>query len=444
MFRPAGRKSTYSVFVILVLFLSVTTTIRSVQGCDFSRFFTEGALRIDLFHVGDANSEEYILDELIREPYWAGNPSNLLDTLNLGNYMVRVFDLKTNEMIFSKGYCCIFGEWKTTSEAGRMKRVFHESVIIPYPRKPVQVRIDRRDRRNIFRSLFDVVVDPADYHISNERRFQKFRIRKLMVNGPCGHKVDIVVIGEGYTANEIHKMRKDAKRLLGVLFDTEPYRSRKRDFNVRLIEAVSPESGVDEPRKGKYRNSILGFSFNTFDIERYMLSTNNKVIRDVASLAPYDAIIVMVNTERYGGGGIFNLYAVSISDNEYSGYVFTHELGHSFAGLADEYYSSKVAYNDMYPRGVEPWEPNITALLDTTNVKWGDMIKPGTPVPTPDDSTYDGVVGCFEGAGYAAKGLYRPYRNCRMFSKGLVDFCPVCRRAIEKMIDFYTAVSDQR
>jgi len=430
-------KASLAASVILVVLLVVFVP---ASGSDFSRFFADGALRIDLYHVGDAGSEEYILDELRKEKYWAGNPDNLIDTLNLGNYIVRVFDLETNRMIFSRGYCCIFGEWKTTSEAEKRRRVFHESLLIPYPRKPVQVRIDGRNRENIFRNVFDITVDPSDYHISTERKYRNFRVRKLMVNGPVSHKVDIAIIGEGYTANEVHKMRKDAKKLLKVLFDTEPYRSRKRDFNVRLVEAISPESGVDEPRKGRYRNSILGFSFNTFDIRRYMLSTNNKVIRDVASLVPYDVIIVIANTERYGGGGIFNLYAVSISDNEYSGYVFTHELGHSFAGLADEYYSSSVAYNDMYPRGVEPWEPNITALLDTTNIKWGDMIKPGTPIPTPDDSTYNGVVGCFEGAGYAAKGLYRPYRNCRMFSKGLVDFCPVCKRAIEKMIDFYTAV----
>jgi len=428
----------YFLCILVLLVLIVPMSVISAQGVEFSRYFTDGSLRMDLFHVGNSEGEEYILDKLKREPYWAGNPSNLIDTLNLGNYLVRVFDLKTNRLIYSKGYCCIFGEWKTTEEAKIMKRSFHESVIIPFPKASIQLRIDKRDRKNIFRNLFDITIDPADYHIIRERKYTNFKIRKIMVNGDISHKVDLLIIGEGYTANQIHKLRKDTRRMLKVLFNTEPYKHRKKDFNVRLVEAVSPESGVDEPRKGIYRNSILDFSFNTFDIKRYMLSTSNEVIRDIAGNAPYDAIIVIANTERYGGGGIYNLYAVSISDNEFSGYVFTHELGHSFAGLADEYYSSQVAYNDMYPRGVEPWEPNITALLDTTNIKWGDLIAEGTPIPTPDDSTYNNVVGCFEGAGYCAKGLYRPYRDCRMFSKGLVDFCPVCQRAIEKMIDFLT------
>ena len=433
-----SRRLVSAVFVILTAFGLFVSSSAIAGDSGYSRYFTSGALRIDLYHVGNAESEEYILDKIFKEPVWAGNPANLLDTLNLGNYMVRVFDLETSRLIYSAGYCAMFGEWQTTDEAAKVKRTFEESVIIPFPKHKVQVRIDRRDRENIFHNIYDTVVDPSDYHISTEKRHRDFRVVNIVDNGDYRKKVDLVIIGDGYTANELHKMRSDAKRLVKVLFDTEPYKSRKRDFNVRLVEAVSAESGVDEPRKGRYRDSALGFSFNAFDIKRYMLSSNNKAIRDAASRAPYDAIIVIVNTGRYGGGGIFNLYAVSSVDNEYSGYVFTHELGHSFAGLADEYYSSKVAYNDMYPRGVEPWEPNITALLDPKHIKWGDLIKPGTPIPTPDDSLYDGVVGCFEGAGYAAKGLYRSYRTCRMFAKGLVDFCPVCQRAINKRIDFFT------
>jgi len=207
---------------------------------------------------------------------------------------------------------------------------------------------------------------------------------------------------------------------------------------VHLIESVSDESGVDDPRRGIYRNNLLGCSFNSLELDRYMLSLENRTIRDIAAKAPYDAIIILANEQKYGGGGIFNLYATCISDNEFDGYVFTHEFGHSFAGLGDEYFTSEVAYNEMYPRGIEPWEPNITALLDPEHPKWEDLIEEGTAVPTPDDSLHAGVVGCFEGAGYSAKGLYRPYRECRMFTKGLLPFCPVCRRAIERMIDFHT------
>jgi len=405
----------------------------------FDRYFTAKSLRIDLFHTGDGDREIYSLDEMRVEGRWAGNSRNCIDTLNLGSSILRVFDLATNAMIYSYGFSTVFDDWRTTDEAlARFPRTYHESLIIPLPRAPVQVRIDTRDRKNVFKPAFDLVVDPSDYRVSTERRSGGFRVVELVENGPPEIKVDLAVLGEGYDGDEMHKLRKDARRLLGVLFSTEPFKSRKTDFNVRLVETASLESGVDEPREGKYRNSILGCSFNTFGIPRYMLTFSNRALRDAAGGVPYDMIIIIANTKRYGGGGIYRQYSVGCSDNEFDGYVFTHEFGHAFAGLGDEYYSSEVAYNDIYPRGMEPWEPNITALLDTTKVKWGDLIREGTPIPTPDDSTYAGIVGCFEGAGYSAKGLFRPCRDCIMFSKKVGPFCPVCRRAIERMIDFHT------
>jgi len=426
---------------MLVLALGARTAAaeRPAAVPEFDRFFTAKALRIDLYRTGDATEETYSLDEERIEPYWAGNPHSLLDTLNLGSCILRVFDLKTNTMIYSRGYSTLFDEWKTTGEAiAGFPRTFHESLIIPLPKAPVQVRIDTRDRKNVLRTVFDLVVDPADYHVSTERRFAGLRVKQLLDGGPSPNKVDVVILGDGYDRDEMHKLHEDAERLLGALFDTEPFKSRKRDFNVRLVETASAESGVDEPREGKYRNSLLGLSYNTFDIARYMLTFSNKVMRDIAGNVPCDAVIIIANSKRYGGGGIFNLYSNGCSNNEFDAYIFTHEFGHSFAGLGDEYYSSQVAYNDLYPKGMEPWEPNITALLDSAKVKWEDLILEETPVPTPDDSAHAGVVGAFEGAGYSAKGLYRPCRDCIMFSKKIGPFCPVCRRAIERMIDYYT------
>lgn len=424
---------------ITVLALALVIAGHAAASDDFDRYFTTQALRIDLYHTGDGASETYSLDEVRLENRWAGNPRARLDTLNLGSCILRVFDLATNVMIYSRGFSTHFDEWKTTDEAlAGFSRTFHESLIVPFPRASVQVRIDTRDRKNVFRPVFDLVVDPSDYHISTERRFAGFRVAELVDNGPPECKVDIALLGEGYNRDEMHKLRKDAERLLAVLFGTEPFKSRKTDFNVRLVETVSAESGVDEPREGKYRASLLGCSYNTFDIPRYMLTFSNKAMRDAASLVPYDIVMIVVNSKRYGGGGIYNLYSVGCSDNEFDGYIFTHEFGHAFAGLGDEYYSSEVAYNDIYPKGMEPWEPNITALLDTARIKWGDLVRKGTPIPTPDDSLHAGVVGCFEGAGYSAKGLYRPTRDCIMFSKRVVPFCPVCARAIERMIDYHT------
>jgi hypothetical protein len=426
-------------FLSILLIALLQAAPASAGDIEFNDWFAEGCLRVDVYHTGTAESETYALDELIREPHWGGNPRRLLDTTNLGGHILRVYDLETNREIFSRGYCSLFGEWATTDEAIEgFPRTFHETLLMPMPKRPVQVRIDRRDRENIFHNVWDLVVDPSDYHIMTETRFSGFRVRSIENNGSPANKVDIVILADGYDKDEIHKLRDDVKRFMGVFFDTEPFASRRKDFNVRLVESISAESGVDDPRKSVYRDNLLGLTFNTFELDRYMLSMANKTIRDVAAKVPYDIVILLANEEKYGGGGIFNLYATCISDNEHDGYVFTHEFGHAFAGLADEYYSSEVSYNDMYPRGIEPWEPNITALLDPENAKWGDMIDEETPIPTPDDSLHAGIVGCFEGAGYSAKGLYRPSQTCRMFEKGLVDFCPVCRKAIEDMIDFHT------
>jgi hypothetical protein len=433
------RRSMMRRFCVFVLSIILSTRVIAAEQSAFDRYFTAKSLRIDLYHTGDARMEVYSLDEVRVEPFWGGNPRSLIDTLNLGSCIVRVFDLETNAMIFSRGYCSLFDEWKTTDEAiSGFARTFSESLMIPLPKGKVQVRIETRNRSNVFRPAFDLIVDPADYHVCAERRFKDVRAIELIDNGSCGSKVDVAVLGDGYDANEMHKLHKDAERLLGVLFDAEPFKSRRRDFNVRLLEPASADSGVDEPREGKYRSNILDLSFNTFDIPRYMLTYSNKVVRDIAGNVPYDIVIIIANAKRYGGGGIYNLYSDASADNEFSGYVFVHEFAHAFAGLGDEYYSSEVAYNDIYPKGMEPWEPNITALLDTTRIKWGDLIRSGTPIPTPDDSTHTGIVGCFEGAGYSAKGLFRPTRDCVMFSKKVGPFCPVCRRAIDRMIDLYT------
>lgn len=425
------------VWIVLLIVLPLSLSAAGEE--EFDRSFTAKTLRIDLFHTGTATTEVFSLDEVIEEPFWAGNTRNLIDTLNLGGYLVRVFDLKTNQMIFSRGYATLFGEWVTTDEAAsEFARTFHESLILPYPRRPVQIRIDRRSRENIFENVFDLVVDPADYHIRKEERYRHFKVRELEKNASPDRAVDLVILGDGYQGDEVHKLRDDAKRFTELLFETEPFKSRRRDFNVRLVESLSVQSGVDEPRKGKYRNTMLDLTYNAFDVERYMLTRSNKAMRDIAARVPYDLVIILANSERYGGGGIFNLYSLCCSDNEFDGYVFVHELGHALAALADEYYSSEIAYNNMYPRGIEPWERNITALLDPPNVKWGDLIDEDVPVPTPPDSIYAGKVGCFEGAGYSAEGLFRSSLDCRMFSKSLVDFCPVCRRAIEEVIDFHT------
>lgn len=470
-------RAAFFCFVVAVLFTS------SALSSTYDRFFTSNTMRVDYFHTGTKGQETFSLDEVIEEGEWPGSKINLIDTLNLDEFLVKVFDVQTNMLIFSQGFSSIFNEWQTTDEAAMgMFRTFSESARLPFPKGKIQFTISRRDRRMEFHELWSIVIDPhAPLQVNREKRPYQFKVNRIMGSGSPNQKVDIVIVGDGYTKAEMEKFRKDAQRFNESLFGTQPFKARKADFNVWTVEAESQDSGVDIPDAGVWKNNILGTRYSTFGLARYILTTHNKVLRDVAALAPYDFICILVNDTRYGGGGIYNLYATTYTKEQVKGqewqmdYVYVHEFGHSFGGLGDEYYGSTVAYNDFYPAGVEPWEPNVTALLDKNNIKWKAFVASGTPLPTPwAKATYDsleavrgkldrlaadyyekrepifrmqkgilgdknhaGKVGAYEGSGYASKGLYRPSLDCRMFSLSLNDFDPVCSRAIHRVIDYY-------
>ncbi|MDZ7262478.1 MAG: IgA Peptidase M64 [candidate division KSB1 bacterium] len=471
---------------ILLLCISITCLVATAipqSSLVFDQFFVDKTMRLDYYHTGIKTQEWYSLDQVYEEPIWAGSKVNLIDTLNLGKYLVKVYDLKTNQLIYSRGFCSIFGEWQTTDEAAKgIFRTFHESVLFPFPKRSVQVVIAARDRENHFQDAFSTIIDPDSRFVNREKPGPSARVFTVFENGSPATKVDLLILGDGYTKDEMKKFREHVHHFTEVLFSTSPFKDNKNDFNVRAMEVISQDSGIDEPRENVWKNTALGCSYNSLDTPRYVLTYQNKALRDWASGAPYDQLYIIVNSERYGGGGIFNLYSTCYSGTTKKGeewwadYVFVHEFGHAFAGLADEYYSSSVAYEEFYPPDVEPWEPNITVSRDKQHIKWKHLINGETPVPTPwDQASYDslgtarqkvdktapnyaeqleklteqmkdllrsqkywGEVGCFEGAGYAAKGLYRPYLDCRMFSKSLVDFDPVCQEAILRVINFYT------
>jgi hypothetical protein len=451
----------------------------------FGRFFAGGTLRVDYFHTGTKGQETFGLDQAYEEGPWPGSRINLVDTLNLGEFLVRVYDCATNSLIYSRGFSSIFNEWQTTDEAASgAYRTFSESVRFPMPRRAVQLTIARRDKQMVFHELFSTVIDPTvPSQVNREKRSSSAPVITLMENGPTAEKVDILILGDGYAKVDMDQFRRDANHFTDVMFSTEPFKERKKDFNVRAMEVESKETGIDVPDRNVWKANALGCRYNTFGSARYVLTTENRTLRDIAGAAPYDFLCIIVNDTRYGGGGIFNLYATTYARDTVKvqawqmDYVYVHEFGHSFAGLGDEYYSSSTAYNDFYPAGIEPWEPNVTALTDKNNVKWKALLTQGIGVPTlwekaqydsiealrgkldrlaPDyyekqrplyrastavlkDSKYAGNVGVFEGAGYASKGLYRPAIDCRMFSLSLVDFDPVCKAAINRMIDFMSA-----
>ena len=459
-----------------ILWLAILLPVFSLET------FAVETMRLDFYHSGNAAQELFSVERVVIEPLpWAGNPRRAIDESNLGKYLFEVRDQKTNRLLYSRGFASIYGEWETTDEAKIANRTFHESLRFPAPAAPVQVLLKKRDARNAFREIWATTVDPRDIFVSNAKLSAPARLLEIEKNGDPSTKVDLLILGDGYTAAESGKFERDARRLVEILFQTSPFKERRRDFNVWGLCPPSAESGISRPSTGVHRDSPLGTTYDAFGSERYVLTFDNRSFRRAASFAPYDFVEILVNNRTYGGGGIFNLYSTVAADSLWSPYVFVHEFGHHFAGLADEYYTSAVAYAPATER-VEPWEPNVTALLDPKNLKWLDLVSPDTPLPTPWDKEafekysreiqarrreirsqrrpeqemdalfteelaheknmfarekYANRVGAYEGANYEAKGFYRPQVDCLMFTR-TDTFCAVCRRAVERVVDMYS------
>jgi hypothetical protein len=384
-----------------------------------------------------------------------------------------------NQVLYSRGFASVYGEWETTPEVKTQHRTFHESLRFPWPGEPVRITLSKRQADNSFARIWSTDVDPASRFVNAAAPTKRTgTVWTLFENGPAAEKVDLLVIGEGYTEQQMPKFRKDAERLLGSLFAEEPFKGRKSDFNVRLLGIPSAEPGVNRPNAGVFHRTPISAEYNIFDSERYVLTLDNRALRDAASAAPYEFIEILVNEQTYGGGGIFNDQATASVDSAFSDYVFVHEFGHHFAALADEYYTSDVAYETGGVKP-EPWEPNATA--DPQAKKWRDLVTAGTPLPTPwakeefekhslaiqerairkrnapeaemdalfreqrdwDEKFFASMkfgkaVGAFEGASYEPRGLYRPQADCIMFTRDRVGFCRVCQRAITRIIDLYS------
>ncbi|HKB79859.1 MAG TPA: M64 family metallopeptidase [Thermoanaerobaculia bacterium] len=462
---------------LLIVCLFVTTNVFAV---DFNQFFLDKTMRVNYFHTGNRGEEIIALGSVVSDGPWPGSRTRLLDTLNLGNYLFEVIDRATNQVLYSRGFASVFGEWVTTDEARDHPGTFEESVRFPWPKQPVQLVIEKRGADSAFHEIFSAVIDPNSRFVNPADRPPAGHVWEVIENGPPATKVDLLVIGEGYTEAEMPKFHKDVQRMIGKLFATEPYRSRRSDFNVRALDLIEPVSGIDRPRTGDFRRTKTGVTYNIFDSERYVLTLDDHRMRDVAASAPYDYLEILVNEKTYGGGGIFRDQATACVDSAFSEYIFVHEFGHHFAALADEYYTSPVAYTtsgaEQHP---EPWEPNVTS--NGAHPKWA--ADPGVPLPTPWDKAefekhsrevqaerariraenlpesvmdklftderewetkslgsqqYAGKVGAFEGASYEPRGLYRPEVDCIMFTRDEVGFCRVCRQAIERVIDDYS------
>ena len=436
-------------------------------------------MRLDYFHTGDARHEVFSLDRVVIEPLpWPGDLQRTIDETNLGRYFFEVRDQKSGRVLYSRGFASVYGEWEQTDEAAKIMRSFSESLRFPAPDAPVNILLKKRDAKNNWREIWKTEIDPKDMFIDRSQSRAPARLIPIQKMGDPATKVDLLLLGDGYTAREMAKFEADARRLIAVLFSTSPFKEHRKDFNVWGLCPPARESGISRPSTGVYRDSLS--TYDAFGSERYILAFDNQRLRKVAQFAPYEFIEILANNRTYGGGGIFNLYSTVAVDNAFANYVFVHEFGHHFAGLADEYYTSPVAYAPSSER-VEPWEPNATAQTDRNKLKWRDLVSPDTPTPTPWNKEafeaysreyqkrrtqirkenrpesemeelfredrrrveamfarekYVGRVGAFEGANYEAKGFYRPQVDCIMFSRTNY-FCAVCRRAIERVVGLY-------
>ena len=445
--------------------------------------------RVDYFHTGNATEERFGVDRLVVEPLpWPGNPRQSVDDTNLGKYFFEVRDRASNRVLYSRGFSSIYGEWELTSEAKIRFRTFHESLRFPVPNEPVQILVKKRDPTdNAFREKWSLIVDPKDIFVDPSPPPSAGALITLQSRGSSSEKLDLLILGDGYAASQRAKCDHDAHRLVDTLFNVAPFKQRRDDFNVWGLCPISSEAGISRPSLGIHVRSAVGATYDAFGSERYVLTFDNRAFRELASNAPYEAVVILVNGRTYGGGGIFNLYSTVAADSLWAPYLFVHEFGHHLAGLADEYFTSETAY-ESHPVRPEPWEPNVTALRDPKQVKWQSLLSPATPIPTPwnkdafenweaeiqkrrkqiraerrpesemdalfreeqleetrilASEKYAGKAGAFEGANYESKGYFRPQLDCIMFSRDAVPFCSVCQGAINRVIDLYSRPRSQ-
>lgn len=420
----------------VVLSLFVTSHVSAQV---FEDYFEDKTLRLDYIFSGDNRTQSISLDEMSQSPGWYGRRGNLDSLLLSGNGQITVTQSATKKVIFRYSFSTLFQEWQSTEEASKMVKSFENTFIVPFPKNEVDIQVTLTDTHNQVVTCYTHHVNPADILIRHIGEKGVTPWKYVYKANDSRNAIDVVIVSEGYTEQDMIQFEKDCQMCVESYHKHEPFKSLKDKFNFIAVFAPSLESGVSIPHKGLWFNTVLGSNYDTFYSERYLTTLHIKKLHDVLAGIPYEHIIILANTDNYGGGGIYNSYMMSSAHNTHTRPVIVHEFGHSFGGLGDEYYYDD-QYETMYPSDTEPWEPNLTTLVNFDS-KWKDMLKSGAPVPTkPLDNKDDCAnVGVYEGGGYQSKGVYRPVMNCRMKTNECPIFCPVCDRAIRRMVDYHLA-----
>ena len=420
-----------------ILFLLCLIAVASTRAQVFADHFADKTLRVDYIFNGNASGQAICLDGLSALPTWAGRKHHLAELPLQGNGQIVMRNAASGKTIYTTSFSSLFQEWLETDEARNVTKGFENTFLLPYPLQPVEIEITLLDPRRNVRASMKYIVHPNDVLIEQKGNSHITPHKYLLHNDSPEKCIDVAILAEGYTLQEMQTFYEDADIACKSIFDHEPFKSMKKRFNVVAVASPSTDSGVSVPRLNEWKHTAFGSHFSTFYSDRYLTTSRVKAIHDALAGIPYEHIIILANTEEYGGGGIYNSYTLTTAHHPMFRPVVVHEFGHSFGGLADEYFYDNDVMTDTYPLDIEPWEQNISTQVDFA-AKWKDMLSENTPVPTPAEVSENYPTGVYEGGGYSAKGIFRPAENCRMRTNEYPAFCPVCQRALRRIIEFYT------
>lgn len=420
-----------------ILFLLCLIAVSSTRAQVFADHFADKTLRVDYIFNGNASGQAICLDGLSALPTWAGRKHHLAELPLQGNGQIVMRNAASGKTIYTTSFSSLFQEWLETDEARNVTKGFGNTFLLPYPLQPVEIEITLLDPRRNVRASMKHIVHPNDVLIEQKGNSHITPHKYLLHNDSPEKCIDVAILAEGYTLQEMQAFYEDADIACKSIFDHEPFKSMKKRFNVVAVASPSTDSGVSVPRLNEWKHTAFSSHFSTFYSDRYLTTSRVKAIHDALAGIPYEHIIILANTEEYGGGGIYNSYTLTTAHHPMFRPVVVHEFGHSFGGLADEYFYDNDVMTDTYPLDIEPWEQNISTQVDFA-AKWKDMLSENTPVPTPAEVSENYPTGVYEGGGYSAKGIFRPAENCRMRTNEYPAFCPVCQRALRRIIEFYT------
>lgn len=422
----------------IILFLLAPLFSLALQSQDFETYFTNKTLRIDYIFSGNSNNQAIAVDELYELPQWAGRKLNLSKNHLEGNGQIAMYSLQSGDCIYKNSFSSLFQEWISTDEAKSTTKSFENVFLLPFPKEKVRIEISLRDRYGEYNTKMEHIVTPSDILIRKKGYKNVLPYSTIQYNDTNDNlqSINVAILAEGYTKEEMSTYKKFAERTVNEILSYKPFNKYKQNFKFHVVESRSNDSGVSVPREAVWKNTAFHSHFDTFYSDRYLTTNKVKDIHDALAGIPYEHIIILANTDVYGGGGIFNSYTLTTTGHSNFEPVVVHEFGHSFAGLADEYFYDNDILDNTYEHSIEPWEQNISTLIDFDS-KWKNMLSSKTAIPTNLNDSTQYKIAVYEGAGYSSKNIYRPSIDCRMRTNTYHEFCAVCQRAIEELILFY-------